>query len=267
MTLGLSLVHARIVRANGDVSGFFHTVLRSSAAFLSLLPLGLGYWWAFWDPHRQTWHDKIMNTYVVKNEPRWGVQAGTSSTAAVVLYWLLIAVWVGIVLLVFAYFASTTIPFRGGAKAGTGASERYEAGVGQQNPIMATREHIAAGQTARYSTTPPTSGNHWARPADCGFYTAGLPDEQITHNLEHSNIVVSYNLSTQEEVAQLRKVLGSIDLNPRWGVTRFYDKLEPGTVAVATWGVLDIMKGIDRDRIKKFFDTYAGRLGPERIPC
>jgi hypothetical protein len=61
--------------------------------------------------------------------------------------------------------------------------------------------------------------------------------------------------------------LDSIDLNPIWGVTRFYDKVEPGTVAMATWGVLDIMKGIDRDRIKKFFETYSGRLGPEQVPC
>ena len=31
--------------------------------------------------------------------------------------------------------------------------------------------------------------------------------------------------------------------------------------------VRDIMKGIDRDRIKKFFETYSGKMGPEQFPC
>ena len=181
--------------------------------------------------------------------------------------YFLLAGFIIIALLVIASFGLTTIPFRGGASTSTGSSDKYVSGVGEQHPIMATADHIPAGRTARYSTTPPTSGDHWARQADCGFYTAGLPDEQTTHNLEHGNIVVSYNLTSQEKVAQLRKILDSIDLNPIWGVTRFYDKLEPGTVAVATWGVLDIMKDIDRDRIKKFFETYSGRLGPEQVPC
>lgn len=187
--------------------------------------------------------------------------------------YLLLGGFIIIALLVIGSFGLTTIPFRRGANTGTGSSDKYVAGVGEQHPIMATADHIPAGQTLRYSTIPPTSGNHWAAPANCGFYTAGLPDEQTTHNLEHSNIVVSYNLTTQEEVAQLRKVMDGIGLNPIWGVTRFYDKIEPGTVAVAAWGVLDTMKGIDRDRIKKFFETYAGRLGPEKdkkgigIPC
>jgi len=171
-----------------------------------------------------------------------------------------------IALLVIGSFGLTTIPFRGGARAGAGSSDRYVAGVGEQHPIT-TRDHVPADRTVRYSTIPPTSGNHWAVPANCGFYPEGLPDEQTTHNLEHSNIVVSYNLTTREEVTQLGKVMGSIELHKIWGVTRFYDKLEPGTVAMATWGVLDIIKGIDRDRIKKFFETYSGRLGPEQVPC
>ena len=47
-----------------------------------------------------------------------------------------------------------------------------------------------------YITLPPTSGDHWERWADCGFYDSGLPDELIVHNLEHGNIVVSYSPDT-----------------------------------------------------------------------
>jgi hypothetical protein len=95
-----------------------------------------------------------------------------------------------------------------------------------------------------------------------------LPDEQIVHNLEHSNIVVSYNLSTEEEVDQLLDALSGIGLSDVWGVTRSYDQIPVGTVALAAWGVLDTMEGVDDQRIKTFFETYAGsNIGPENFIC
>ena len=154
----------------------------------------------------------------------------------------------------------------------SGRSSTYKAEIGTQYPIMADNSHVSEGRTVSYSTTPPTSGKHWARWANCGFYPEGLPDELIVHNLEHSNIVVSYNL-TPAEAGQLRQAVDDVSLSRAWGVTRFYDKLEPGTVAVAAWGVMDTMSGVDRNRIKRFFEAYAGRLGPEQdqqgigIPC
>ena len=69
---------------------------------------------------------------------------------------------------------------------------------------MLDSSHVPEGQTVIYNIIPPTSGPHWPRWADCGFYPEGLPDERIVHNLEHSNIVVSHNLATQDEVDQLR---------------------------------------------------------------
>ncbi len=97
-TIGLSIVSARIVRENGDVSGFYHTAVRGMAAGLSLIPLGLGYWWAFWDPMRQTWHDKIMHTYIVRDTPDLRGRKGTSSTAAVVIFWAGLAILLAILL-------------------------------------------------------------------------------------------------------------------------------------------------------------------------
>lgn len=40
-------------------------VKRSAAAFLSLLPLGLGFLWSAFDKRKQTWHDKIAGTVMV----------------------------------------------------------------------------------------------------------------------------------------------------------------------------------------------------------
>jgi len=79
--------------------------------------------------------------------------------------------------------------------------------------------------------------------------------------------VVSYNLATKKEEDQLREVMDDIGLSQVWGVTRLYDEIPVGTVALAAWGVLDIMEVIDRDRIKTFFETYSGNLGPESIIC
>ena len=150
----------------------------------------------------------------------------------------------------------------------TGNSDEYVEGIGVQHDILPTRNHVTDGQTVEYNSILATSGNHWPQWAQCGFFEDGLPDERIVHNLEHSNIVVSYNLTTPEEVGELRDVMDSVGLDVTHGVTRFYDKLEPGTVALSAWGVSDTMPGIDEDRINKFFSTYGGTLGPEgNIPC
>ena len=150
-----------------------------------------------------------------------------------------------------------------------GRSNQYVAGVGAPQEIMPTRIHIPEGQRATYNTTPPTSGDHWDWWAQCGFYPDGLPDERIVHNLEHGNIVVSYNLSAAE-TARLQAFMDGFEFAPAWAVTRFYDRMPAGTVALAAWGVLDTMAGVDEPRIIRFFEEYAGTLGPEfpnGAPC
>lgn len=112
-TIGLSIASARIIRENGDVSGFYHTAVRQMAAILSFIPLGLGYWWAFWDPHRQTWHDKIMHTYVVRNTPELESRKGTSSKVAVVTFWAALAVALVLVTLVSALVLAAMSAFLG----------------------------------------------------------------------------------------------------------------------------------------------------------
>ena len=98
-TIGLKLIGARIVRENGDVSGFFHTSVRAAAGALSMIPLGLGYWWAFCDPWKQTWHDKIMRTYVMRDTPELASRGGSSSRRAETWFWVLLAVPLTLILL------------------------------------------------------------------------------------------------------------------------------------------------------------------------
>ena len=151
-----------------------------------------------------------------------------------------------------------------------GSATSSVAGVGVPQELMSSASHIPKTATVSYNTTPPTSGDHWfdsESPAACGFYEDGLDDQSITHNLEHSNIVVSYNLPDENQVDELKSVIDGIGLSRIWGVTRSYDKIPAGQVAVAAWGMLDTMDGVDADRLRTFFETYAGSLGPEIVVC
>ena len=171
-----------------------------------------------------------------------------------------------IAVLVIASFAfASGIGGRGGS-ARTGSSDFYVEGVGTQFPVLGST-HISEGSSAVYNSTPPTSGEHWPTPARCGFYDGGLPDERVVHNLEHGNIVISYNLPLESDVAALRDALGNIGLSNVWGVVRDYEEIPTGQVGLSAWGVLDTMVGVDEDRIDQFFEAYSGTLGPERVPC
>jgi hypothetical protein len=182
--------------------------------------------------------------------------------------WLYLGASALIAVLVIGGFAIGSAGIGGGGFNRSGNSEEYVEGIGVQHDTLPTRNHITQGQTVEYNSIPATSGDHWAQWSRCGFFEENLPDERVVHNLEHSNIVVSYNLTTPEEVDELREVMGSVGLAGVHGVTRFYDKMEPGTVALSAWGVSDTMTGIDEDRINTFFKTYGGTLGPEgNIPC
>ena len=47
--------------------GYLNAFLREAVGkFLSAIVLFLGYFWMLWDEKKQTWHDKIVNTIVIK---------------------------------------------------------------------------------------------------------------------------------------------------------------------------------------------------------
>lgn len=179
---------------------------------------------------------------------------------------LYLAASILIAVLVITSFAFASFSRGGGGTAQGGSAQEYVGGVGDQVPILAAN-HIAEGTQASYNSQPATSGEHWPAPARCGFYEEQLPDERVVHNLEHGNIVVSYNFVLESDVSVLRDALNNIGLSRVWGVARFYDQIPAGQVALSAWGVMDVFPGVDPDRISRFFDAYAGGLGPERFPC
>ena len=156
---------------------------------------------------------------------------------------------------------------------GSERPEEQEPGVGTPVSVMGN-EHIATGILfSDYNSIPPTSGPHWAEPARCGSYDAEIPDEQLVHNLEHGNVVISYNLPNEGEAGRLIRFLETLPGLETWAVVRPYSKISPGTIAMTAWGVIDHISGVDEQRIETFFLAYAGnRLSPETagvgpIPC
>ena len=183
-------------------------------------------------------------------------------------YWYVAASTI-IAVLVIGGFAigGTNFGGRSGA-AQTGSNLTPVEGVGVVQTVV-NFQHVPVGEAVDYSSYPPTSGDHWppGEQASCGFYEDGLEDERAVHNLEHGNIVVSYNLSNERDIAALRSALNTFAWDEDWGVIRFYDKIPESMVVVAAWGRMVRMPVFGLDGMAPFFAAYAGVLGPERIAC
>ena len=66
-TPGKLVAGIRVVDANtGDPLNVFQAVIRYVAYFLSALPLLLGYFWMLRTPRKQTWHDLLAKSVVVR---------------------------------------------------------------------------------------------------------------------------------------------------------------------------------------------------------
>ena len=67
-SLGMRLLGMKVVRrSGGEELSFVQAGLRGTLGYwLSGLVFGLGYLWALIDQNKETWHDKIFDTWVVK---------------------------------------------------------------------------------------------------------------------------------------------------------------------------------------------------------
>jgi uncharacterized RDD family membrane protein YckC len=65
-TIGGIVMSIQIVRADGQPINFAVALVRCLSSFFSAFALFLGFFWAGWDRERQSWHDKIAGTTIVK---------------------------------------------------------------------------------------------------------------------------------------------------------------------------------------------------------
>jgi len=65
-TIGGIVLNLKVVRLDGRPVDAATAAVRTLAAFLSVAAVGLGFLWCLWDDERQTWHDKVAGTVVVR---------------------------------------------------------------------------------------------------------------------------------------------------------------------------------------------------------
>ena len=65
-TVGMMVLKIKITKESGGKVTYKDAILRYFASILSAVVLLIGYFWMIWDPKKQTWHDHIAKTVVVK---------------------------------------------------------------------------------------------------------------------------------------------------------------------------------------------------------
>lgn len=66
-TVGDIVFKLQVVRADGRELDWPTAIVRSLGCFLSVMVIGLGFFWIAFDENKQGWHDKIAGTIVVHN--------------------------------------------------------------------------------------------------------------------------------------------------------------------------------------------------------
>ena len=65
-TVGMRILGLKVVRTDGSELGIGRAFLRNVGLIVSIAPLFIGALWVLWDPRRQSWADKIADTFVVR---------------------------------------------------------------------------------------------------------------------------------------------------------------------------------------------------------
>lgn len=65
-TIGGIVCSLKVVRVDGRPLDFSVALVRGLASVFSFLALCVGFFWAGWTPEKQSWHDKIAGTVIVK---------------------------------------------------------------------------------------------------------------------------------------------------------------------------------------------------------
>ena len=132
------------------------------------------------------------------------------------------------------------------------------------------QQHVALDYRFSYNSNPPTSGPHFASPANWGVYDYEAHDKLFIHNMEHGGIWISYRPSVDAHAVERLKAIvdefggSKIVMAPRTA--------NDSDVAVAAWTRVvkfDLVGGdISEEQlgqIRAFYKAYKNR-GPESVP-
>lgn len=131
---------------------------------------------------------------------------------------------------------------------------------------MASDRHIPIGESHEpYNSSPPTSGPHYANPANWGIYDRELEYEALVHNLEHGGIVIGYRDLDEESVKKLTALFEKLQKINGRAIMAPDSKLTDAKITLTAWGWLDKLQSYEEKRIADFFQAHVDR-GPEKVP-
>jgi hypothetical protein len=140
--------------------------------------------------------------------------------------------------------------------------------TGQDVPIQGA-DHIEVGQPHEpYNSDPPTSGPHYAVPAEAGFYDEAPPDEQLVHDLEHGYVIIWYNCSALASnecdhlKSQIENVMQAAGTSAITNTPKLIAVPRPTMdtqLALTSWGRLDKFDAFDHKRILNFIRLFRDK--------
>jgi uncharacterized protein DUF3105 len=141
-----------------------------------------------------------------------------------------------------------------------------EAGCGSvESPELQKADHIEVGTDhAPYSSSPPTSGPHYAAPVapiDTGFYTDDIEPEKVVHNLEHGMIVIWYKPDAPQQT--IDAVEDAVNEQPDATVAVPWSDMSDD-VALTAWGKLQSCANVSKEVVDDFRVEFQGK-GPEMV--
>ena len=139
-----------------------------------------------------------------------------------------------------------------------------------------SREHTEdLAEQITYATNPPTSGKHFAAPAEDGIYETAPDVKEYVHTLEHGRVIIWFKKDIPEEArANLRAFVEDDDYHM---VLMPNETDMPFDVAASAWTIDPQPNGTGRmlgcreysptvfDALRTFRDEYRDN-GPENVP-
>jgi len=142
-----------------------------------------------------------------------------------------------------------------------------------QDVVIQGRNHIAEGVPHDpYNSEPPSSGPHYATPAQAGFYDQAPVDEYLVHSLEHGYIIIWYNCekfttgTCDDLKAQVKDVMGSAGVSAITGTIKLIAVPRPTektVIALSAWGRIDVLQSYNRQEILDFIHAFRDTRAPE----
>lgn len=134
------------------------------------------------------------------------------------------------------------------------------------------QEHIGlnAPLPKPYNSNPPSSGGHYASPANSGIYDYEVNDKIFLHNLEHGGIWIAYRPGVSVQLIEdLKNIAKEFDNSKIVMAPRSANDADVAIVAWARVLKFDLAGGSlsdqQKNEIRRFYRAFKNH-GPEFVP-